>query len=323
MDEPQQSRPASGSPDTLAERLRKGREAKGVSAEVASAQSSVPIRYVRMFEEGEYPVVADPAYLAHFVRRYAAYLGLDAETASRDLIAETEPETALRRAGKTAAPKRDGKPASPPLLSVEPTIGGKPVASDGRKLPTLRGAGGRRKSGTDSLPLLVVGVVVTGVVFGAFHVWSKRVTSTGAEQVAASPTAALPAAEPTLAPAVEPAVESTQVAPPTALPTQPVVIATAVPPPATVATAPPRPAPTAAVVPTHPPASPRPPAPPPSPAKVAERPARSPASPPPARPTRRRSADEEASDALRAEQLERLKQRTAQPAAATPPPQQP
>src|SRR5204862_221639 len=93
-------------PVKLAERLRRSRESKGVTPEAASEESAVPVRYVRMFEEGRYPVVSDPAYLAHFVRRYATYLGLDAEQASRDLIAETEPETALRRAGKLSAEPR-------------------------------------------------------------------------------------------------------------------------------------------------------------------------------------------------------------------------
>src|SRR6266481_6239218 len=87
----------------LGDRLRLAREARGVSRELASEQAAIPIRYIRMFEEGRYPVVADPAYLTHFVRRYASYLGMDAWQASRDFIAETEPETALRRAGKLAA----------------------------------------------------------------------------------------------------------------------------------------------------------------------------------------------------------------------------
>jgi cytoskeleton protein RodZ len=82
----------------LGDRLRHARESRGASTEKASEQASIPIRYIQMFEEGHHPLVADPAYLTHFVRRYAAYLGLDVWQASRDFIAETDPETALSRA---------------------------------------------------------------------------------------------------------------------------------------------------------------------------------------------------------------------------------
>ena len=74
----------------LAERLRAARGEKGFSLETASQKSKVALRYIGMFEEGRYPMVADPAYLTYFVRRYAASLGLDELEASREFIAETE-----------------------------------------------------------------------------------------------------------------------------------------------------------------------------------------------------------------------------------------
>jgi hypothetical protein len=74
----------------LAERLRAARNERGLSLETASQKSGVALRYVCMFEEGRYPMVADPAYLTSFVRRYAASLGLDEFDAARELIAETE-----------------------------------------------------------------------------------------------------------------------------------------------------------------------------------------------------------------------------------------
>jgi cytoskeletal protein RodZ len=74
----------------LAERLQAARNERGFSLETMSQKSKVALRYVCMFEEGRYPMVADPAYLTSFVRRYAASLGLNALEAAREFIAETE-----------------------------------------------------------------------------------------------------------------------------------------------------------------------------------------------------------------------------------------
>src|SRR5712692_456782 len=51
----------------LAERLRAARNERGFSLETMSQKSKVALRYVCMFEEGRYPMVADPAYLTCFV----------------------------------------------------------------------------------------------------------------------------------------------------------------------------------------------------------------------------------------------------------------
>src|SRR5205085_3132346 len=141
MSNPEQPFSRGNDPGKLGERLRLAREARGVSAEVASEQASVPIRYIRMFEEGRYPVVADPAYLTHFVRRYASYLGMDAWQASRDFIAETEPETALRRAGKLAA--------EPPTLEPTMTMT-RPNSPNDKK--SSKGGGGPPSGGSSKPP---------------------------------------------------------------------------------------------------------------------------------------------------------------------------
>jgi transcriptional regulator with XRE-family HTH domain len=97
----------------LAERLRAARNERGFSLEAASQKSKVALRYVRMFEEGRYPMVADPAYLTYFVRRYAASLGLDELEASRELIAETECSTSpLRGGGSPPAETLDAEPSN-------------------------------------------------------------------------------------------------------------------------------------------------------------------------------------------------------------------
>ena len=74
----------------LAERFRAARNERGFSLETMSEKSRVALRYVCMFEKGRYPMVADPAYLTCFVRRYAASLGLNELEAAREFIAETE-----------------------------------------------------------------------------------------------------------------------------------------------------------------------------------------------------------------------------------------
>ncbi|MGH7856761.1 MAG: helix-turn-helix domain-containing protein, partial [Candidatus Binatia bacterium] len=81
----------------LGARLRAAREGRGASLEAASREAGVPLRYLQMLEAGHFPTVADPAYLTHFLRRYASYLGLDTEAAARDFLSETEPEAVARR----------------------------------------------------------------------------------------------------------------------------------------------------------------------------------------------------------------------------------
>lgn len=172
---------------TLAERLLNGRAAKGVSPEVASEQACVPIRYVRMFEAGNYPVVADPAYLVHFVRRYAGYLGLDAETASRDLIAETEPETARRRTGKLAPGTSERKPSRTLRARFESPLLGAPGGVEGGMFPPLRGGWGGRRFGTYAAPLVVALVAAAVGLFVFF--WSDRSAAPQRSSDAAPPPA--------------------------------------------------------------------------------------------------------------------------------------
>ena len=317
MDEAQQPRAVSSGRATLAERLRKGREAKGVSPEVASEQSSVPVRYVRMFEEGEYPVVADPAYLAHFVRRYAGYLGLDAEAASRDLIAETEPETAQRRAGKITRAKSES--GAPPATRSKPreAAAGKSGVPDGQKFPTLRGASSKRRVGIDGLPIFIaVAVAATGLL--ALHFWGG--STPAPEAVVEAPTPAAPQSAPT-APESVPTAVITQAPAPTAMPTGAVE-------PASAAAVPTVAAPAATPVTPRPAATPvvstfaKPPV---TPSHASASWSMSPPQPPTGTPaprrTRRPTIDEEASAALRAEQLQRLKQHPPDAPAASSPPQ--
>jgi cytoskeleton protein RodZ len=131
MDEARQAPSGGGSEQRsgLAQKLRRAREAKGASIDEAHRATGVPLHYLKMFEVGHFPMVSDPAYLAPFLRRYAAHLGLDPERALRDLIAENEPETATRRSGKQAqAPEGRFRPvASAPAAAPASRTGGRPV----------------------------------------------------------------------------------------------------------------------------------------------------------------------------------------------------
>lgn len=65
----------------IAETLRSAREQRGLSLEQASAEAGVPMQYVRLLE-GEPNVkvgISDELYLIPFFRKYAQYVGVDAE----------------------------------------------------------------------------------------------------------------------------------------------------------------------------------------------------------------------------------------------------
>ena len=84
----------------VGDRLRAAREAKDKSVDEASHEAGIPVRYLCMLEEGRFPAVADPAYLTHFLRRYASYLKIDIDEVTREFLAQTEPDTTARRTGR-------------------------------------------------------------------------------------------------------------------------------------------------------------------------------------------------------------------------------
>jgi cytoskeletal protein RodZ len=329
MGNPQQPSSAGIGPGKLGERLRLAREARGVSVEGASEQASVPIRYLRMFEEGRYPVVADPAYLTHFVRRYATYLGLDAWQASRDFIAETEPETALRRAGKLTA---EPTTLEPPMTNARPNSSSdKGKGGSGGGSPPATHAEKRFKF--DAGPISLVGAAVTLGLF-LLNLWMQgrpEATPVVEEKTAAtSPAAEAPRSAPAAvsAPAASapPAAEAPAAAPAPESPPQ--AAAPGAPPAPSAEAAPPSSAPAASASATRaePPPAPAAPSaeihatrrePQAAAPATAEQPAppaaKSEPVPAAAAPQRKSRIDatNKASEALRAEQLERMKARTA------------
>lgn len=136
VEETRQDAPGAG----IGQRLRAAREAKSKSIDEASHEAGLPVRYLRMLEEGRFPAVADPAYLTHFLRRYASYLALDVDQVTREFLLQTEPDTSARRTGKKppemvrpkvrlrSASPRVRLPASVPALVAAVALAGGAIA---------------------------------------------------------------------------------------------------------------------------------------------------------------------------------------------------
>src|SRR6266481_5952685 len=64
---------------TLGELMTRTRERTGLSREEVAAETHIPAYYVRMIESDSYDAIPDQLYLLPFFRRYAIFLGLDAQ----------------------------------------------------------------------------------------------------------------------------------------------------------------------------------------------------------------------------------------------------
>ena len=102
---------------SVGERLKSTREAKGISLEEASRASKVQRSTLLAIEENRVQEVLDPAYARIFVRKYAAFLGLDGGAVLQEYFggrqASSEPpltvQTELTRAA-SFAPRRSHAP---------------------------------------------------------------------------------------------------------------------------------------------------------------------------------------------------------------------
>jgi cytoskeletal protein RodZ len=72
---------------TLGQLMTATREQSGLSREQVAAETHIPAYYVRMIESDSYDAIPDQLYLLPFFRRYAIFLGLDAQkVVSRFLV---------------------------------------------------------------------------------------------------------------------------------------------------------------------------------------------------------------------------------------------
>jgi cytoskeletal protein RodZ len=67
------------------------RQAHGLTVQEASERLRIPARYLTMLEAGDYGAIADELYLLPFVRSYAEFLGLDAETLATHFLSGIQP----------------------------------------------------------------------------------------------------------------------------------------------------------------------------------------------------------------------------------------
>jgi cytoskeletal protein RodZ len=76
---------AEGPPEpSLGQQITEARERKGLTRDQVATEAHLPPHYVKMIETDSYDMISDRLYLVPFLRRYATFLGLDAEeTASR------------------------------------------------------------------------------------------------------------------------------------------------------------------------------------------------------------------------------------------------
>jgi len=70
----------------LGERLRREREARGISLEAISAQTRIGVRLLKAIEENALDQLPGGIFNKSFVRQYARFLGLDEEAAVREYL---------------------------------------------------------------------------------------------------------------------------------------------------------------------------------------------------------------------------------------------
>lgn len=76
----------------IAELLRQARERRGLTMEQAATAAGVPLRYARLLEgdAGAGVGISDELYLVPFFRRYAAFVGLNAEQLLPDFLGHVQ-----------------------------------------------------------------------------------------------------------------------------------------------------------------------------------------------------------------------------------------
>ena len=64
---------------SLGQVITEARERKSLTREQVATEAHIPPHYVKMIETDSYDMISDRLYLVPFLRRYASFLGLDAE----------------------------------------------------------------------------------------------------------------------------------------------------------------------------------------------------------------------------------------------------
>ncbi|MGH7815114.1 MAG: helix-turn-helix domain-containing protein [Candidatus Binataceae bacterium] len=101
-EKPESSAPPEG--QTLGQFLAAARESRGFSRGQIIAEARIPEHYLKMIETGDYHLVSDQLYLVPYLRRYAAFVGLDAEEIAARFVREVQSaETSIVRVSEPFA----------------------------------------------------------------------------------------------------------------------------------------------------------------------------------------------------------------------------
>ncbi|HYR79014.1 MAG TPA: helix-turn-helix domain-containing protein [Candidatus Dormibacteraeota bacterium] len=70
--------------------VTEARERKGLTREQVVIEAHLPAHYVKMIETDSYGLISDQLYLVPFLRRYASFLGLDAEDVASRFVRDVQ-----------------------------------------------------------------------------------------------------------------------------------------------------------------------------------------------------------------------------------------
>ena len=82
--------PAAEQEISLGQVVTEARERKGLTREQVVTEAHLPAHYVKMIETDSYGMISDQLYLVPFLRRYATFLGLDAEDVASRFVRDVQ-----------------------------------------------------------------------------------------------------------------------------------------------------------------------------------------------------------------------------------------
>jgi cytoskeleton protein RodZ len=75
---------------SLGHLITESRERKGMTREQVASETHLPPHYIKMIETDNYDLISDRLYLVPFLRRYATFLGLDAEEIASRFVTDVQ-----------------------------------------------------------------------------------------------------------------------------------------------------------------------------------------------------------------------------------------
>lgn len=98
----------------IGEKLKKAREAKGLTLEAVEEETKIRRKYLQAMEEEQFQILPGPIYAKAFLKNYARFLNLEVneimEIYNRQLSEEPAPETTEKSAAQKVKVEVPGKP---------------------------------------------------------------------------------------------------------------------------------------------------------------------------------------------------------------------